>query len=484
MKKIIAVTAGLMLAGSIVGSASAATITFSGDARARYNLEENYSGLASAGALNYFDAQGNRVKLPKSTSNDFWNSRVRLQFKIDTKGGAYAIGRFRLADGTWEGNSGSTYSPAGGGGTGGSIGYAASNTKSNLWVDMGYIGVPMGPIVVEGGLGYEDFTNDFLRATSTDNYTFLRFKYATDQTTVYAFYEKLRYDPLIGNTVVDDSDDQDDVDQYGVNWMQKFNKDWSMNATVLYRDDQQKKIVSGTPAVASNAPDDSGAAADILISGKANDIGLWAEVAYKQADYQRAGYYTGTATFNPTGSNSAKDGWSNKSTTGDDGWGGYVAAKFPLPAGVAISVMAGATLNGFTASPDFGGGKQADYAPLVMLSQPTTKDLGFLGTGVLLGSPDGNAYYVNVAPSVKPNDRLTLTVEGTYMNAEYGQGTLDDAKNRWSKGVTSLNFWEVGGIAQYKVSDGATISGMLGYLNIEDSDNNPVGFGVALDLKF
>ena len=471
MKKIIAVTAGLMLAGSIVGSASAANITFSGDARARYTLEENYSGLMSAGG-----AKAN------STSNDFWNSRVRLQFKIDTKGGAYAIGRFRLADGTWQGNTGAGSAPLGAA-TGTSVSYNNTTNYNNLFVDMGYIGVPMGPILVEGGLGYEDFTNDFLRATSTDNYTFLRFKYATDQTTLYAFYEKLRYDPLMTKATDPDADDQRDVDQYGVNWTQKFNKDWSLNATFLYRDDQQAKIVdNNNPTPGRTAPDDSGAAADILLSGKANDIGIWVELAYKQADYQKAGYYTGSNGWNPTGTNSSKDGWSNKSTTGDDGWGGYVAAKFPLPAGVAISVMAGATLNGYTASPDFGGGKQADYAPFVMLSQPTTKDLGFLGTGVLVGSSDGNAYYVNVAPSVKPNDRLTLTVEGTYMNAEYGVGT--GRANGMYKEIDSLNIWEVGGIAQYKVSDGATVSAMLGYLNIEDSSNNPVGFGMALDLKF
>ena len=456
MKKIIAVTAGLMLTGSIVASASAADIVFSGDARARFNYEDNYTGLAGGKGL---------PNGPASTTDNFWNSRVRLQFQMNTKGGAYAVGRFRLADGTWEGNNGSTVSPSGGGGTGGSIGYASSNTKSNLWADVGYIGVPMGPIVVEAGLGYDDFTNDFFRAGSTDNFTFLRGKYVTDQTTLFAFYEKLRVDPLIGGTTMvtpdpdpntNNTDDQNDVDQYGVNLTQKFDKNWSLNGTILYRDDQTDADLSGV-------------AVDALVSGKVNDIGLWAELAYKQADYQTAGY------------NSGKEGWYNKSTTGDDGYGGYVAAKVPFGI-AAVSVMAGATFNGYTASPDFGGGKQAEYAPFVMLSQPTTKDLGFLGTGVLVGSNDGDAYFVNVAPSVKPSDNLTLTLEGTYMNAEYGQGTGN--VNGKFRDVTSLNIWEVGGIASYKVTDGAAVNAMLGYLNIEDADNNPFGFGLALDVKF
>jgi len=465
MKKIISVTAGLMLTGAIVASATAAEITFSGDARARFNYENNYVGLASAGSIN---SRG----VPANSSNNFWNSRLRLQFKIDTKGGAYAVGRFRLADGTWEGNSGNTYSPSGGGGTGGSIGYASSNTKSNLWVDVGYIGVPMGPIVVEGGLGYDDFTNDFLRAATTDQFTFLRGKYATDQTTLYVFYEKLRVDPLLGGTTMvtptpnpntNNTDSQNDVDQYGVNLTQKFNKDWTLNGTILYRDDQQ------------SLQDCSGIAADALISGKVNDIGIWVELAYKQADYQKGGYYSVT--------NSSKEAWTDKSTTGDDGYGGYVAARFPIGI-AAVSVMVGATFDGFTASSDFGGGKQADYAPFVMLSQANGKDLGFLGTGVLIGSNDGNAYFVNVAPSVKPTDKLTLTVEGTYMNAEHGQGTLNATNTHWSKGITTLNIWEVGGIASYKVTDGASVNALLGYLNIEDADNNPVGFGLSLDLKF
>ena len=497
MKKIIAVTAGLLLAGSIVGSAQAAdsplNITFSGDARARFNYESNYLGLASgapvlnAVTLPVINAQGKRLDVPAKTSNDFWNSRIRLQFKIDTKGGAYAVGRFRIADGTWEGNNmgANSVSPGGGGTTGGSEGYATNNTKSNIWADIGYIGVPMGPIVVEGGLGYDDFTNDFFRAGTTDNYTFLRGKYANDQTTIYAFYEKLRVDPLLGGTstynsttgvfAVNATDNQNDIDQYGVNWTQKFNKDWSLNGTILYRDDQL------------TTQDYSGVAADVLVNGNLpNGIKLWVELAYKQSDYQRAGYastnYSDTNTYQ--GLNSGKDGWSNMSTTGDDGYGGYIAAKFPLGAGFAISAMAGATFDGYTASPDFGGGKQADYAPFVMLSQPTTKDLGFLGTGVLVGSAAGNAYFINVAPSVKPTDRLTLTVEGTYMNAEYGQGTLNAAHTHWSDGVTSLNFWEVGGIASYKVTDGAAVNAMVGYLNIEDADNNPIGFGLALDVKF
>lgn len=447
MKKIIAVTAGLMLAGSIAASANAAEIAFSGDARARFNYQDNYQDV---GKLN-----------PKDTDQSFWNSRVRLQFKIDTKGGAYAVGRFRLDDGTWDG-----------GGNRGDVNYYTGGyntnygTKSNLYTDVGYVGVPMGPIVFEAGVGYDDFVSEFLRASS-DNYTFARIRYATDATTLSAFYEKIREYEVTYSTNdagekvqgVDNGNlDDNDVDQYGVNLIQKFDQNWSMNATVLYRDNQQ-----ALPLNPDKSSNDGGVAADALFSGKAGDVGLWLELAYKQADYQSINYTSDKA-----------------STTGDDGYGGYVAAKIPLGI-AAVSVMAGATFQGFTASHDFGGDRQ-EYAPFVMLSQPSTEVVGFLGTGIMVGSTDGDAYFFNVAPNVKVSDKLTLTVEGTYMNADYGKGT--GSVNGKFGSVNSLDIWEVGGIAQYKVTDGASITALLGYLDIEDADENPLGFGLALDLKF
>ena len=369
MKKMIAVTAGLMLTGSLV-SAEAAEIVFSGDARVRYYLENNYIGATTDAGLKNGD-----------TSQSFWSSRIRLQFKITTTGSAYAVGRFVVADGTWDGNNSdltNASQPYGGG----TLNYGA---ESNLYADIGYVGVPLGPITVEAGTGYNTM-NQFLRVD--DPYNFIRGIYAIEGATVTAFMEKLRQGAeeilVSGDTYIDDHD----VAQYGVNLLAKLANDWSVNATVLYRNDRL-------------APDNNGGlAADVLFSGKANDIDLWAEIAYKQADYQSLNYTSDTP-----------------STTGDDGYGGYVAAKIPF--GIAsVSVIGGATFHGFTASGDFGGDAQ-EYAPFVMMSNATGDVRGMLNTGVMIGSRDGNAYFVGVAPSVKVSDKLTLTVESAYMNAEY-----------------------------------------------------------------
>ena len=95
----------------------------------------------------------------------------------------------------------------------------------------------------------------------------------------------------------------------------------------------------------------------------------------------------------------------------------------------------------------------------------------------MIGSRDGNAYFVGVAPSVKVSDKLTLTVESSYMNAEYkGIVAAND--------ITTQNIFELGGIASYMVTEGAFITALLGYLNIEDARQNPVAFGLALDLTF
>jgi len=411
------VTTGLMLAGAMTTtSAGAAEITFGGDARARFHALDNYQGVTQMA--------------PKDSDESFWSSRVRLQFQINTKGGAYAVGRFSLTDGIWDGQSGAE---------GSSLAYGK---KSNLDVDIGYIGVPLGPIVVEAGTGYNTM-NQFIRAD--DAYDFLRAVYATKTTTVVAFIEKLSEyqentttDPLTGEKVplLDENGRQvidnnfttdNDIDQYGVNLIQRFDNGWKMNAVFFYRNNQQDNKDS--------------MAGDVLFDGRVGDIRLFAEIAYKEADYQ---------------------------DTDNDGVGGYVAVKMPL--GIAsVSVLAGATSNGFTASGNFGGDSQ-EYAPFVMLSKANSDVLGMLNTGVLIGSPTGNSYFFNVAPSIRVSDKLTLTAESTYMNADYGD--------------SNLNIVEVGGIAQYKVSDGATITALLGYLDIENADKNPLGFGLALDLAF
>ena len=84
MKKIIAASAGLLLAGSMVSAASAA-VTFTGDARERLTLQRDYDF--------------------NDKTNDFNAGRVRLVVNADTKGGATASVRMRFADGVYDGTN-------------------------------------------------------------------------------------------------------------------------------------------------------------------------------------------------------------------------------------------------------------------------------------------------------------------------------------------------------------------------------------------
>jgi hypothetical protein len=407
MKKIIAAAAGLMLVGTMASAAFAAPgVTWKGNARVRYYYQENYAGTSKAA--------------PVESKDTHWASRVRFEFKAEAKGGAYAVGRFRLADAKWDGTQQS----------------AKGGEKTNLWVDKGYIGVPMGPIVVEGGMGYNTLPPFFRQDIDTD---FLRAKFASDTTTIVPFFEKWdEYNEVnvttldaLGvattKTVIDNNGTtDDDVDLYGINLVQKFGGSWVATGTFAIADNQQ---------VDSKAPikTNDGFLADVLITGAAGGVGLAGELAYKAADVQ------GTV---------------------DDGVGGYVGANVPIgPA--SISGVLGFTKDGYVASSDFGP-DDGIYAPFVLLSGYSP-----ISTGLLIGT-GGDTIFANVAPRFQATEQLSFMMEFTYAD-------IDQA---------DISVWELGGKASYAISDGAALHAYVGYLDIENADENPVGAGLSLEISY
>ena len=425
MKKVLVAAAGLMLVGGVASSAlaDASNITFSGDARVRYYYQDNYVGVKSLA--------------PVESKDTHWSDRVRLEFKIAAKGGAYAIGRFRLADTTWDGAQKT----------------AAGGEKSNLWIDKGYIGVPMGPVVVEGGVGYNTYPELY---RSDNNEDFIRVIYKTDNTNLNVFFEKWdefqeetvpTVDATTGlastKTVVDGGNfkTDDDSDQYGFMLTQKINPDWAVNVLGVYRNNEQL------------TKDETGIGADVSVVGKAGGIDMMVEAAYKE------NYISGT----PVASTN-KDGSTNPADDGIALWAGV-----KVPAGPAsIAVAAGMTKDGFVAGEFFGDTN--GYAPFVILSGDTTAVGGMLNSGLLIGA-GGDWTWINVAPSFKVNESLTLMAEATYANV--------DPEKTGNKSVI-----EVGGRATYTISDGAAFTFLAGYLDVEDADKNPLACGLALDLKY
>jgi len=201
MKKLIVAAAGLMLVGTMVSTASAdAGVSFTGDARARGFYLQDY---------NFNDSD---------TSN--WNSRVRLKFKGESKGGAYAIARIRMADSKWDGTQKTR----------------ALGEGSNIYTDYAYIGVPMGPVTVEAGMMPFNVTKFSVWDVRVDG---VHVKYASDMTTIVGFFHELdEYDEAAFVVVPDglnadgtartkivstDYLNDNDVDRFGVLLDQKFN---------------------------------------------------------------------------------------------------------------------------------------------------------------------------------------------------------------------------------------------------------------------
>jgi len=277
MKKVIAAAAGLMLVGAMVGTASAA-VSLDGDARARGYYQSNYDfGRMTDG------------KRTNEIENSF-SSRVRVRFVATSKGGAYARARVRMADSTWDGTKGTRNKGAG----------------SNSYIDYAYIGVPMGPVVLEAGMKQVNLTKFTYWDRSND---LLHLIWKNDMTTVQGWYAKAAEFTDADTDFIDDND----VDNWVLAWTQKFAGDFGMTIAGAYVNDE-------TPV------DGSGGWATINVGGPAGPVSLEAELAYKSSDL----------------------------LPGDDnGYGAFINAGFDLGA-AAVTVSAGATKDGFVADDDFG----------------------------------------------------------------------------------------------------------------------------------
>jgi hypothetical protein len=382
MKKIIASAAGLMLAGAMASSAVAAEagVTFKGDARARFYLQEEYKSAES--------------------TDTHWNSRVRLQWKATSKGGAYAIGRFRLADATWDGTQQT----------------AAKGEGTNLKVDKAYIGVPFGPVTVEAGLMYRSWTPFTVYDVLRDS---LLLKYQEGNTNLLAYFDMVDeyVEDAEGNVDPADQNNDDDIQTYGVWLGQKFSDALDMVAAAQYTSNDQS--------------DAEGFAGTIQLNGNMGVAQITGELAYREGDLQG---------------------------TDDDGLGGYVSVT--APAGPAsLTGVLGFTQDGYVADGDFG--------PFIMLS-----DYSQIATGNLIGA-GGDTFFAALTGDFKATEKLTLGATLAYADIDaYTATQVDDSA------------FEIGATAAYAVTDGAKLKGVIGYLDFDEADYNPFGFGLSLEISY
>jgi len=356
MKKLIVAAAGLMLVGTMVSNASAeAGVSFKGDARARGLYRDNYNF--------------GELFVPWEADTSQWQSRVRLIFQGESKGGAYANARIRLADSTWDGTQKTR----------------ALGEGSNIYTDWAYVGTPMGPLAVEAGLLPWNITRWAMWDQRVDG---LNVKYVNDMTTVMAFYQKVdEFDetavaPAVvvdaaGNvlstgTISTDSMDDDDRDRYGVYLNQKFDGGWGLVGAVMYQNDDQ----------GAGARD--GAIVIGEVTGTIGNVAVQADGAWQEADVL---------------------------LTPDDPWGVYAQAVVPVGS-VSLLAGAGATVDGFVVD--------GDFAPVIMMSDDSSIATAY-GIGVF-----GDTNFAVLSPSMKVTEQLTLTGVAAYYDID-GVGVFADA---------------------------------------------------------
>lgn len=297
---------------------------------------------------------------------------------------------------------------------------------SNIYTDYAYIGAPMGPITVEAGLMPFNVTAFSVYDVRVDG---LHLKYATDTTTLVGFYHKVdEYDESQILTVPDGLNADGTVKTKVVD-NDKVNDDDIDRFGVLLdqKFDGGWGVIGSVWMVNDDQGEGDGVAAAAEVTGAIGTVGVLADAAWYEADY--AG-------------------------TEDDNIGVYAQAAIPMGA-VTLAVGAGATMDGFVADGDFG--------PFIMLS-----DVSNIATGIGIGAL-GDTNFAALVPSVAVSEQLTLT--GVVAYADIDNDVADSAV-------------EVSGKAAFAVTDGATVSAEVGYLDVDGYENPAVGAGVILDVKF
>ena len=295
MKKVIAAAAGLMLVGTMVGSASAA-VSFGGDARARGYYQQNYDfGNSSV------DEETGAVTRDREKDN-FVASRVRVQARAEAPGGAYAVGRLKIGDGVWDGGA----------------------STSNVTTDRAYIGVPMGMTELKAGRLQYFATNYTVFYENDINVDGIQFDIKpTDMITLGLWYF-IDYEARQNGDLVDDNDDS----RYGAYVDVKFGNDWGARASILYRDDQ----------VLNDGRDDDGAYGALDFAGPGGPIAISGAVAFDdqgEGDTGWGGFLKGGMQFGATGV-ALMAGFTDEGfvTDGDYGFlmagGGYSVTAYTL----------------------------------------------------------------------------------------------------------------------------------------------------------
>lgn len=353
-------------------------------------------------------------------ATNYFDSRFRVKVKAKAKGGAYMKARIRMDDFKWNGQ-----------------GWGASSEKKNIWVDYAYLGIPMGPVELVGGqiawtvdtkaLFYED-----------ERPSMLLLQYKGDDVKAWLGYEVME-------DFVNDADDVEDNNERAWHFGAEFKAtpDWTIKAYGMYVNDQRdwNETVNeaGETVYVRREGDNSGFKGTAFVDGKVGALGLYGQIAYKNSDVQG---------------------------TKNDGWAGIAEVSYDMGA-LTPAVQIGFTQDSYVAGGDFGW---------VMLGSiyPT----GVLNVGASSDSNDAGTDWQWIAPTVTyaVSEDLKLTGNFVWVSVDTNDDTLLDSKRL-------ANLTEISGKAEYTVSEGAKLVGLLGWL-IPDFDGRLDSVGVQDDNAF
>ena len=369
-------------------SASANEVTFSGDARVRYIYRDNYGfGNFNRGA------------------RDVWDSRVRVNLHAKSKGGAYAKARIRLVDQDW--------------------GLDKDRKSSDtFWVDIAYLGIPIGETVVEAGLLKSNITRFFEWDQSADQIQLMWDMFGADWTALFRMADEGQFS-IFEVDRVNDNDHQ----AYALIVKKRFWDTYSAQFAIGYVDDQRDNFVTGT-----YIPSATGFTWSLFLNGTLEEFEFESEVAFRAADTRQS---------------RDEDGFVQNQLNIDrgDGWGWYVEGAYPI-GGFTPILNIGMCLRGFDADNDFGWlmTGNSNNEPIAVISK--------------LGE-NGDWFWIAPSISYTASEKLSMQANFVFVAVDSDEQLDVDEVLYYER------LYELSGELTYKLSDNTAFTWKIGALKPE-----------------
>lgn len=364
-------------------AASAGEVDFSGDARARYVIRDNR-------------LFGNLL----NNNNDFWDSRVRINMQAKTVSGAYAKARIRF-ESDWnkprEGKQ--TITP---------------------WVDIAYLGIPLGRATIEAGLMKSNIDRFFEWDQSVDRAALQWDMYGAEWLAVFDMLAEAQFSPFEINRLEDN-----DFVAYGLVVKRKFLQNLTGQASFFYKDDKRNEYV-----LDEFIPSASGPYWSIYVEGEYENLAFETDLAFKAADTRQSRDEDGYI-INPL------------NVGRGNGWGWYAEGRYSASTLIPI-LNVGAVVQGYKADNDFGWIMigNSNNEPTAVISQV---------------GKDGDWFWI--APSIlyKPTERLDIRGNLVWMYIDSRVAESEDD-------LTIEHLYELSGELTYEISPLATFTWKAGVL--------------------